>query len=243
MQKPTLHTVLSPRLLDLYDLSNAIVVIIDVFRATSTIATALYNGAKQVIPVPDVETCIHIGKETPNSVTAGEREGKVIPGLQYGNSPAEYTRDFIADKSLVLTTTNGTKLLNMALQMGASDIITGSFPNISAVCKYLSTHQKNVILGCSGWKDKVNLEDSVFAGAIASKIGSNYDILCDSTLMARSVYEGNKNDLLSLARKATHWHRLANYGLSYDLEYCISEDIANVLCHYKDGKITVPQAY
>lgn len=240
MQKPSLHTVLSPRLLDLYDLSNSIVVIIDVFRATSTIATALYNGAKQVIPVANVESCIRIGKDTPNSITAGEREGKVIPGLQYGNSPAEYTRDFIEGKTLVLTTTNGTKLLNMALQMGASDVITGSFPNISAVCDYLSASNKNVILGCSGWKDKINLEDSIFAGAIANRIGEKYDILCDSTLMVQSVYEQNKNDLLSLAKKATHWHRLADYGLSYDLEYCISEDVANVLCHYQNGKIIVP---
>ncbi len=240
MQKPTLHTVLSPRLLDLYDLTDTIVVIIDVFRATSTIATALYNGAIQVIPVPDVETCIQRGKEIPNSVTAGERDGKVIPGLQFGNSPAEYTRDFIEGKTLVLTTTNGTKLLNMALQMGASDIITGSFPNISAVTDYLLASKKNVILGCSGWKNKVNLEDSVFAGAIASRIGEHYDILCDSTLMAQTVYENNKHDLPALAKKATHWHRLANYGLSYDLEYCVSEDVANVLCHYQDGKLVVP---
>ena len=239
MDKPSLHTVFSPRLLDLYDLTDSIIVIIDVFRATSTIATALYNGAKEVIPVPDVETCIRLGLETPNSVTAGEREGKVIPGLQYGNSPAEYTRDFIANKTLVLTTTNGTKLLNMATMAGASDIITGSFPNISSVCNYLSSQGKNVILGCSGWKDKVNLEDSLFAGAIAHRIGADFDILCDSTLMAQQVYEMHKNDLFSFMKKATHWHRLANYGLSYDLEYCITPDVANVLCHYNEGKLIV----
>ncbi|PZP51749.1 MAG: 2-phosphosulfolactate phosphatase [Pseudopedobacter saltans] len=240
MQRPTLHTVLSPRLLDLYELTDSVVVIIDVFRATSTIATALYNGAIQVIPVPDVETCIKIGKETPNSVTAGEREGKVIPGLQYGNSPAEYSKEFIEGKTLVLTTTNGTKLLNMALLAGASDIITGSFPNLSAVCNYLLSSNKNVILGCSGWKDKVNLEDTLFAGAIASRIGNKYDILCDSTLMAQKVYEDNAHDLISIAKKATHWHRLSNYGLSYDLEYCISADVANVLCQYKEGKLIIP---
>ncbi|MFT4205184.1 MAG: 2-phosphosulfolactate phosphatase [Chitinophagaceae bacterium] len=237
MQKPTLHTVLSPRLLDLYDLADAVVVVIDVFRATSTIATALYNGAEQVIPVSDVATCIKIGEETPNSITAGEREGKVIPGLQHGNSPAEYPRSFIAGKTLVLTTTNGTKLLNMALQMGASDIITASFPNISATCNYLAANGKNVLLGCSGWKDKVNLEDTLFAGAIASRIGGQYDILCDSTLAAQQTYEQHRHDLLSLAKQATHWHRLAGYGLSHDLQYCISEDTANVLCRYQDGKL------
>ena len=130
---PALHTVLSPRLLDLYDLSGTIVVIIDVFRATSTIATALHNGASRVIPVDSVEQCIRIGNDT-GGITAGERDGKVIPGLAYGNSPAEYPRSFIENKTLVLTTTNGTRLLHKALQNGAADVITGSFPNLSAVC-------------------------------------------------------------------------------------------------------------
>jgi len=98
MQQPQLHTILSPALLDLYDVSESIVVIIDVFRATSTIATALYNGAAQVIPVADVAECINIGKRL-NAITAGERDGKVIEGLQYGNSPAEYSREFINGKN------------------------------------------------------------------------------------------------------------------------------------------------
>ncbi|MCP5978543.1 2-phosphosulfolactate phosphatase, partial [Klebsiella pneumoniae] len=87
-QKPSLFTVVSPRLLDIYDISNSIVVVIDVFRATSTIATALYNGATRVIPVDSVDKCIQIGKTT-GGITAGERDGKVIEGLAHGNSPAE----------------------------------------------------------------------------------------------------------------------------------------------------------
>jgi len=140
--KPFLYTIVSPRLLDIYDVSNSIVVVIDVFRATSTMATALYNGAHKIIPVDAVDKCINIGKATPNSITAGERDGKVIEGLQHGNSPAEYPRTFIEGKTLVLTTTNGTKLLHMALNNGASTVITGSFPNLSAVCNYLMQQQK-----------------------------------------------------------------------------------------------------
>ena len=97
--KPTLNTVLSPRLLDIYGVSNAIVVVIDVFRATSTIATALYNGAARVIPVDSVDQCISIGQQT-GGITAGERDGKVIEGLSYGNSPAEYPRSFVEGKPL-----------------------------------------------------------------------------------------------------------------------------------------------
>ena len=96
-KKPFLHTILSPGLLNLYEVKDSIVVIIDVFRATSTIATALYNGATKIIPVSQVEDCIAIGKEL-NAITAGERDGKIIEGLQHGNSPAEYPASFIKGK-------------------------------------------------------------------------------------------------------------------------------------------------
>src|SRR6185436_13012969 len=156
--KPTLFTSLSPALLHLYDLSNSIVVIIDELRANSTIATALYNGAKSVIPVDSVSRCIEIGKQI-HGITAGERDGQVAEGLIHGNSPFEYPRGFIEGKTLVLTTTNGTRLLQMALDKGAKEIITGSFPNLSAVCDHLAEGKQNVILGCAAWKDRVNMED------------------------------------------------------------------------------------
>ena len=108
---------MSPALLHLYDLNDAIVVVIDVFRATSTIASALYNGAEAVIPVDTVPKAIEIAKEI-NGIAAGERDGRIAEGLQYGNSPLEYHREFIGGKRLVLTTTNGTKLLYMALENG-----------------------------------------------------------------------------------------------------------------------------
>ena len=234
--KPSLTTVLSPRLLDLCDISNSIVVIIDVFRATSTIATALYNGATKVIPVDNVEQCITIGKKL-NAITAGERDGKVIEGLQYGNSPAEYPREFIEGKTLVLTTTNGTRLLQMALDRGAASIITGSFPNLEAVCDFLKSANKPVILGCSAWKDRVNLEDTLFAGAVISQIKEHFTIHCDSSLMAENMYQLHKNDLAQFVRHTTHWHRLACYGLEKELEYCVTADNANVLPLYKDGAL------
>ena len=215
-QPPALHTVISPRLLDLYNLSGSIVVIIDVFRATSTIATALYNGASRVIPVDSVEQCIRIGNDT-GGITAGERDGKVIPGLSYGNSPAEYPRSFIENKTLVLTTTNGTRLLHKALQNGAADVITGSFPNLSAVCDYLIEQQKPVILGCSAWKDRVNIEDTLFAGAVIHRIKEHFTIHCDTSLMAEHLYVQQQNQLPEFIRLTTHWHRLAAYGLEKDL--------------------------
>jgi len=237
MSKPTLFTLFSPRLLDIYDVSNSVVVIIDVFRATSTIATALHNGALKVIPVDSVEKCITIGNATPNSITAGERDGKIIEGLEHGNSPAEYPRSFIEGKTLVLTTTNGTKLLHMALKNGADEVITGSFPNISAVCEHLISKKKNIILGCSAWKDRINLEDTLFAGAVIHRIKEHFTIHCDSSLMAEQMYQLHKDDMKSFIRLTTHWHRLAAYGLEKDLEYCVTPDAANVLPVYKDGAL------
>lgn len=236
-QKPTLFTSLSPALLDQYDLQDTIVVIIDVFRATSTIATALYNGAARVIPVDSVEECKATGSRIEGCITAGERDGKVIEGLQYGNSPAEYPRHFIEGKTLVLTTTNGTRLLHLALQKGAAEVITGSFPNLTAVCNFLKANKKNVILGCSGWKNRLNIEDTLFAGAVISRIKEHYTIHCDSSLMAESMYNLHKNDIHQFVELTTHWHRLAAYGLQKDLHYCVTTDVAHVLPVFKNGDL------
>lgn len=235
--KPSLYTSLSPALLHLYDLSNSVVVIIDVFRATSTIASALYNGAKCVIPVDSVPKAIEISRNI-DGIAAGERDGMIAEGLQHGNSPLEYGRDFIANKTLVLTTTNGTRLLHMALDKNADTIISGSFPNLSAVCDFLVAAKKNVVLGCAGWKDRFNLEDTLFAGAVIHRISKQFSVHCDSSLMAESMYAKHKNKLLDFAPRLTHYHRLVErFGLIEDIKFCLTSDVANVLPLYQDGKL------
>ncbi len=236
--KQTLHTCLSPSLLHLYDVSNIIVVIIDILRATSTIATALFNGAKNIIPVDSIAECIRIGKQI-EGITAGERDGHIAEGLKYGNSPFEYPASFINGKTLVLTTTNGTRLLHMALDKGAKDIITGSFSNLSSVCNYLLAQNQNVILGCAAWKDRINIEDTLFAGAVISRIKENFYINCDSSKIAESLYDEAKPNLFEFIKKknASHYHRLSGFGLEKDIRYCLTEDTANVLCIYKEGKL------
>lgn len=238
--KPTLYTCLSPALLHLYDVRDCVVVVIDVLRATSTMATALYNGAKEIIPVDTVERCIQLGREL-DCITAGERDGQVAPGLQYGNSSFEYPRSFIGGKTLVLTTTNGTRLLHMALQNGATNIVTGSFLNLSAVCNYLQQQKKNVILGCAAWKDKPNIEDTLFAGAVVRRIGADFQVNCDASNMAAVLYDAAKNDLYEFMKQnnATHYHRLTGFGLERDIRHCLSEDLADVLPEYHDGKLVV----
>lgn len=240
LAKPTLNTCLSPALLNLYNVSNSIVVIIDVFRATSTIATVLYNGAKCIIPVDSVAECIRIGKQI-EGITAGERDGKVAEGLSYGNSPFEYPREFVNGKTLVLTTTNGTRLLHMALNKGAKKIITGSFGNLSAVCAYLIEQNRPVILGCAAWKDKINLEDTLFAGAVINRIKDYFEINCDASQLAETMYNDANGNLYEFikSKNASHYHRLSSFGLEKDIHYCLMEDNANVLCVYEGGKLMV----
>jgi 2-phosphosulfolactate phosphatase len=218
--------------------SNSIVVIIDVLRATSTIATALYNGAKSVIPVDSVSQCIEISKQI-QGITAGERDGKIAEGLEYGNSPFEYPRDFIEGKTLVLTTTNGTKLLHMALERGAKQIITGSFPNLEAVCNYLLAQNQPVVLACAAWKDRVNIEDLLFAGAVIHQVQKGFDVNCDSSQVAATLYSSAKEDLFAFmkARNASHFLRLSNYGLEKDIRYCLIPNTAPALPFYEDGKL------
>lgn len=236
-QKPTLFTSLSPALLHLYQLRNSVVVIIDVFRATSTIAAALSNGAKCVIPVDTIPKAIEVSKRL-HGIAAGERDGRLAEGLSHGNSPLEYSERFIKDKILVLTTTNGTRLLQMALDNNAEDIITGSFPNLSAVCNYILEQNKNVVLACAGWKDKFNLEDSLFAGAVINRVKDHFCIHCDSSFTAEVLYTQHQKQLLSFAKNFTHYHRLVErFGYIEDIEFCLTEDKANVLALYKDGRL------
>ncbi|MEO6453344.1 MAG: 2-phosphosulfolactate phosphatase [Ginsengibacter sp.] len=235
---PQLQTCLSPGLLYTNNVSQSIIVIIDVLRATSTISTAIKNGAKSVIPVNSVADCIKLGNQL-EVITAGERDGKIAEGLTYGNTPFQYTEKFIRNKTLVLTTTNGTRLLHMALTENAKEIIIGSFTNLSSVCEYLIAQKQNVILACAAWKDLVNIEDTLFAGAVISKIKEHFIIDCDSSQIAESLYNLARGDMFSFmqTKNASHFKRLMEFGLEKDIRYCLTEDVANVLVIYKDGRL------
>src|SRR6185369_15021422 len=235
-----LYTSLSPALLHLYNVSQATVVIIDVLRATSTIATALYNGARHVVPVDSVAKCIELGRQI-NCITAGERDGKIAEGLRYGNSPFEYSREFIAGKILVLTTTNGTRLLHMALDKGAREIVTGSFANLDAVTEYLRQQKNHVILACAAWKDRINIEDTLFAGAVIERVKDQFTIECDASHIAVNLYRRASGDLFEFMREnnASHYNRLMSFGLEKDIRYCLTPNLANVLPIYETGKLKV----
>ena len=235
---PKLEVCLSPALLHLFDTKGTVVVIIDVISATSTIAAALHNGAKCVIPVASVPECIELGTQIENSITAGERDGKIAEGLEYGNSPLEYPRAFVEGKTLVLTTTNGTRLLHMV--QDADTIITGSFLNLGAVCDFLAAQGKNVVLGCAAWKDRFNMEDTLFAGAVVSRIGRQFDINCDSARGAKNLYESSGGgNFINFLRDSSHYRRLSGFGLLGDMEYCTTPDLHPVVPILKGRELVV----
>lgn len=231
---PRLEVCLTPALLSHMELVGRVVVIIDVLRATTTIPTALFHGARKVIPVDSVEKCIALGEEL-GAITAGERDGHLAPGLKHGNSPLEYPREFIEGKTLVLTTTNGTRLLHMANH--ADRIVTGSFGNLSAVCDYLLLQEKPVVLACAGWKDRVNLEDTLLAGAIIQRVKEHYQVACDAALMAELLFLQVRGDLFGSMKQASHVQRLSNYGLEADIRHCLLSDTAPVLPVLEDGAL------
>lgn len=227
--KPELYTISSPELIKLYNLENSLVLIIDVFRATSSIATALYNGCKYVVPVIDIEKCKHLGLKL-KAITAGERNGQIIEGLHKGNSPSDFPSNYIKNRILIITTTNGTKLIHLAKKNKAAKIILGSFVNIDAVVEYINKQKMTTYLCCAGWKGRFNIEDFLFAGAVINEVASNFTINCDSSLTAKILYQQSQSNLFDFIKLSSHWQRLVGFGTSEeDLRFCLTKNASPCL--------------
>ena len=129
----------------------------------------------------------------------------------------------------------------MALEKGAHTIITGSFPNLSAVVDYVVRKKQHTILACAAWKDRLNLEDTLFAGAVINRMKEHFSINCDSSRIAENLYDQAKDDLYGFMRdnNASHYQRLTGFGLEEDIRYCLTPDLANVLPFYEDGKLNI----
>src|SRR5476651_1169171 len=146
-----LHVCLTPALLPLFQVEDYIVVVIDIFRATSSICYGIENGAEAIIPVSQVEECAAYIEKGPDYLLAAERDGKVVERFDYGNSPFSYTKEKVSGKTVQLTTTNGTHALH--LSRAAKKIVAGSFLNLTALCNWLKTQHEDILLVCAGWKN------------------------------------------------------------------------------------------
>ncbi|MBU6325905.1 MAG: 2-phosphosulfolactate phosphatase, partial [Bacteroidetes bacterium] len=171
-----LETVLSPALFPLHqsDIESKNVVVIDVLRATSTICEALHQGAEEIVTTATPEEALTYREK--GFLCAAERDGVTVPGFELGNAPQDYTSTLVAGRRIALTTTNGTRCLRISA--GAHQVFAGSFLNISRLASYLLKEKKPVLLFCAGWKDKFNLEDTFFAGALASMLADTFKSEC-----------------------------------------------------------------
>lgn len=224
---PKIEVCLTPALLDLYAIENSIVVVIDILRATSSITYGIDNGAEAIIPVMNVEDCLNYADK--GYLLAAERNGEVVAGYDFGNSPFSYTAEKVAGKTVVLTTTNGTKAMHLA-QERAHKVIVGSFLNLAAVCSYLQKENKDVMLLCAGWKDNFNLEDTLFAGAVVAQLQQqNFTLGDDASVAALDMYQLAKNDLRGYLKKSSHSHRLVKLNIEDDVQFCLKVDICNTI--------------
>lgn len=217
---------LTPALLNLYDIEDSIVVVIDILRATSSIVYGIDNGATAIIPVAQVEDCLRYAGN--GYLLAAERNGEVVEGYDFGNSPFSYTTEKVGGKTIVLTTTNGTKALQMARER-AHQVVMGSFLNLTALCDWLRAQDKNVLLLCAGWKDKFNLEDTLFAGAVVAELRKDFTHIDDSSVAAEDLYECAKGDLRKYLHKSSHSHRLAQLNIEEDVKFCLQLNVCQTI--------------
>ena len=226
-----LEVCFTPDLLSYYPPEGKVVVVIDIFRATTTMVTALANGIESITPVASLEACKSLQNQ--GYLAAAEREGKMPEGFDLGNSPLSHIEQDFSGQKLAMTTSNGT--LAITKSKTADQIIIGAFINMTAVVKHLQSQSNDILLLCAGWKGRVNMEDSLFAGAIAHTLASEVTIANDAAVMASHVYQAHQEDMDSFLQDGLHYHRLQRLGRSQDIEFCLKKDVYDLLPIYQQG--------
>lgn len=217
----------SPALYPYFENREAIVVVTDILRASSAICTAFMNGAERIIPVRTIEEA----KEwkAKGYLVAAERDGFVKDFADFGNSPFNFTPERVKDRQIVYSTTNGTQ----AAQMASSGyrVLIGAFLNLGAVCDYAIESGRDVLVLCAGWKNKFNLEDTLFAGAMAEELinSGKYSAECDSAIASRDLWNLAKSDLKGYVDKTAQRHRLKKNGLDDVIEYCLTANLTRII--------------
>ena len=222
-----LNVCLSPALIPLYQVEDYVVVIIDIFRATSSICLGIENDAEAIIPVSLVEECAAYREKGLDYLLAAERDGKVVDGFDFGNSPFSYTQEKVAGKTVVLTTTNGTHALH--LSRTAKKVVIGSFLNLTSLCDWLKKQDENILLVCAGWKNNFNLEDTLFAGAVVDQLKDFKFIPDDAAIASNDLYQIGKKDINKYLQKTAHSERLKKLGIEKDIAFCLQVDLTTAI--------------
>jgi 2-phosphosulfolactate phosphatase len=227
MEKLLVEVCLSPQLYPAYHRENAIVVIIDIFRATSAICTAFEYGVEKMIPVATIEEAADY--KAKGYLVGAERNGSALEGYDFGNSPYSYMKKELKGKTIVITTTNGTQAIAVAAK--AYRVVVGAFVNYTALCNWLLLQNKEVMLLCSGWKNRFSMEDTLFAGAVADKLSTDnaHFKLGDAALAAKYLFQSAQENPYRLLHGSSHKERLSKLGLKEDIKYCLSMDKTNII--------------
>lgn len=226
----------SPQSYPLFHNPDSIVVVIDILRASSAITTAFYNGVAKMIPVATVEEAQRYKDE--GFMVAAERNAEIVKGFDLGNSPFGYMNARVKGKTIAITTTNGTQAIKAAKD--AHKVIIGSFLNLDTVVDYLKKQKKDVLFLCAGWKNKFNLEDTLYAGAVSEQLIYKYGFnsVCDSAIAAMELYKLAKHDLYGFLGNSSHRNRLEKLDLERDIRYCLTPNQCPVL-PVMDGQFLV----
>jgi 2-phosphosulfolactate phosphatase len=231
----TIDVCVSPELMHLYDVQNRTVVVVDILRATSCMVTAFAHGAASITPYANLEDCRRM--KSKGYITSGERNGEKVPGFDKGNSPFEYMGDEVKGQKIAFTTTNGTQAIEKAKE--AKQIVVGSFLNLTAVTHYLLLSEYNILVVCAGWKGKVNLEDTLFAGALVEALRNHIEPDCDAPLIAQHLYNLAKGDMVKFLSNSSHVRRLNRLSIHTDIDFCLKPDQYPVLPLLKNGVLKI----
>lgn len=217
----------SPYLFPLFKDEFEIIVVIDVLRATSAICAAFQSGVAALIPVSTIEEAREYQEK--GYFVGAERQGKIVEGFDFGNSPFSFMNPELKGETVVLSTTNGTKSINIAKDSG--QVVIGSFLNLDVLNNWLEIQDKNILCLCSGWQNKFNLEDTICAGAITEYLVStgNYRSEEDSSIAAKYLFLSAKDNILGYLKSSSHRRRLKNLNLNEDIKYCLTPNQAPVI--------------
>ena len=250
----TLEVLFTPaefRALPQRGLAHTVCVVFDVLRATSTIVTALANGAAAFIPVETIPEALARRQQQPGALLAGEREGlrigaELTGGVEFdlGNSPREFTPEKVAGKTILSTTTNGTRALRACA--GAASVLVGSFLNLQATAGLVAAKRTHhLLLVCAGTREDAALEDTLAAGALCDRlIGSVPAVgLLDSAEIALAAYRQAAGNLSAAVRHAQNARRLlANAELRDDVDFCLRRDCYSLAAELGPDGVVRPLA-
>jgi 2-phosphosulfolactate phosphatase len=235
-EKRKVEVCFSPALFPYHENPEAIAVVVDVLRASSAICAAFMNGVERIIPVGTLEEAKAM--KARGYMVAAERDGIVRDFADFGNSPFNFTPERVHSRHIVYSTTNGTQAIQLA--SSSYQVLVGAFLNISALAGYLIKAQRDVIILCAGWKNKFNLEDSIFAGALSEKLleSEGFTTICDACLAATDLWNISRHNVISYIEKAAQRHRLKKNGLDDVIEYCHTPDLTRIIPVLKEHYLT-----